>query len=76
MISEFFANVWEDIFPPGCLGDARYAAVQTAEALGTNSIGGDPVVGIYVAGVAGGLGFLHSNFQWYALHKALRPIIA
>jgi len=24
---------------------------------------GDPVVGIYVAGVAGGLGFLHSNFQ-------------
>jgi len=64
MIFEFFsANVWEDIFPPGCLGDARRAAVQTATVLGTNSIGGDPVVGVYVAGVAGGLGFLHSNFQ-------------
>ena len=64
MIFEFFsANVWEDIFPPGCLGDARRAAVQTATVLGTNSIGGDPVVGVCVAGVAGGLGLLHSNFQ-------------
>jgi len=64
MIFEFFfANVWEDLFPPGCLGDARRAAMQTAAALDTNSIGGDPVVGVCVAGVAGGLGFLHSNFQ-------------
>jgi len=29
-------------------------AVQTAAALGTNSIGGDPVVGVCVAGVVGG----------------------
>jgi len=30
----------------------------------TNSIGGDPVVGVCVAGVANGLGFLHlTNFQ-------------
>ena len=35
----------------------------TAAVLGTISIGGDPVVGVCVAGVAGGLGFLHSNFQ-------------
>jgi len=38
--------------------------VQTAAVLSTNSIGGDPVVGICVAGVAGLLGFLHlTNFQ-------------
>ena len=64
MIFEFFANVWEDIFPPGCLGDARCAAVQTAAALGSNWIGGDPVVGVCMAGVAGGLGFIHlTNFK-------------
>jgi len=38
MIFEFFK------FSPGCLGDA----LQTAAALGTNSIGGDPVVGVCV----------------------------
>ena len=44
---------------------------------GTNSIAGDPVVGVCMAGVAGGLSFLHlTNFQWYALHKVFRPIIA
>ena len=51
------------MFPPGCLGDAIRAAVQTAAALGTNSISGDPVIGVCMAGVAGGLGFFYSNFQ-------------
>jgi len=59
MILEFFLQTSGKTFPPGCLGDARRAAVLTAAALDTNSIGGDPVVGVCVAGVAGGLGFLH-----------------
>jgi len=64
MIFEFFCKRLGK-HPPGCLGDAsaRHAVVQTAAALRTNSIGSDPVIGAYVAGVADGLGFLHSNFQ-------------
>jgi len=41
---------------------------------GTNSIGGDPVVGVCMAGVSGGLGFIHlTNFQWLCTSQSLPP---